>query len=167
MKRSALLPLLLLAWTATVCADEFTRQSLKDMKGVRLLIEVGQDSGLKEVTLQEEIAQRLTGAGLRLLDHDTWLATSGGQYLYVNVDALCPSTAAVCAYAIRVELRQDVLLARTPALKVHGATTWGSTRVGIAPTAAAGDRIRPSIDDLIDEFITDYQAVNTAPAPQP
>jgi hypothetical protein len=166
MKRVALLSLLL-AWTATVCADELTRESLKDMKGVRLLIEVEQNSGLQEATLQEELAQRLTRAGVLLLDHDTWLETPGGQYLYVNVDALCPSTAAICAYAIRVELRQDALLARATALKIHGATTWSSRRIGIAPKAATGDRIRPSIDALIDEFIADYQAVNPTPAQQP
>ena len=161
MKRIALLSLLL-AWTATVCADELARESLKGMEGVRLLIEVGQNSGLQEATLQEEIAQRLIRAGVPQLDHDTWLATPGGQYLYVHVDVICPSTAAICAYAIRVELRQDALLARATGLKVHGASTWNSSRIGIAATTAAGDRIRPSIDALIDEFAADYRAVNPA-----
>jgi len=165
MKRYALLFLLLLAWTAGACADEFARQSLKNLEGVRLLIEVGKDSGLQETTLQTGAEQRLTAAGIPLLDHDTWLATPGGQYLYVHIDVLCPNAGDICAYAIRVELRQDALLARAPTLKVHGATTWRSTRVGVAPTAEVSDRIRQSAIGLVDDFAADYRAANPDPAP--
>jgi len=160
MKRFALLSLLLLAWTVGACADEFIRESLQELEGVRLLIEVGKGSGLEETTLQTTAEQRLTAAGIPLLDHDAWLATPGGQYLYVHVDALRPDTGDICAYALRVELRQDVLLARAPTLKTHGATTWHSTRIGIAPKAEAGDRIRQSAIGLIDEFTADYRAAN-------
>ena len=165
MKRFALLFTLLLAWSSATRADEYTRETLKDLPGVRILIEtIDADlarAGLSEEQLQTDAARRLQEAGLQLLDRDAWLATPGGQYLYIAVDALPVVEADACAYAIRLELRQDAFLARAPEIKALGATTWRRNRIGFAPTTTAPDQILRSVGELIDAFTADYRTANT------
>ena len=163
MRRLALLAVLL-AWSSATRADEYTRESLIDLSGVRILIEtIDADltqAGLSEEKVQTDAARRLREAGLQVLDHDAWLATPGGQYLYMAVDALSVAAADGYAYSIRLELRQDALLARAPEIKALGATTWRRNRIGFAPAADTPDQILRSVGELIDAFIADHRTAN-------
>ena len=155
---------LLLVFTGASYAGEYGRESLEGMDGVRVLIE-GIDSkveedGLSENQLQIDVEQRLKKADIELLTHGAWLEAPGGQYLYVSVNALPEPRTGGYAYFIRVELRQDVLLARDPALKVIGATTWRQSRVGLVSAAAMPGKIRSSVGGLVDAFSGDYRTAN-------
>lgn len=154
----------LFVWTGASYAGEYGRESLEGMGGVRVLVE-GIDSevekeGLEEGQLQTDVEQRLQKAGIEVLTHDEWLETPGGQYLYVSVNALPEPRTDGYAYFIRVELRQDVHLARDPALKAIGATTWRQSRVGLVGAAAMPGKIRSSVGELVDAFGGDYRAAN-------
>jgi len=163
MKRMMMVAVLLF-WIGAGRADEYARESLEGMEGVRVLIE-GIDSdvekaGLKEAQLQADVEEQLRQAGIRVLAHGEWMQTPGGQYLYVSVNAVPEPRIDAHAYFLRVELRQDVFLARATSIKAIGAATWRESKVGIAPSDTMPRSIRASVDGLVGEFIADYRAAN-------
>ena len=156
--------LLLAASAATAGDDEFSRQSLKGLKGVGVLLEdlhadVEQD-GLNKTSIQTDVELKLRQAGITVLTQAERRAAPGGPFLYITVNTQQrPTAAGLYAYSISVELSQNVQLERDPTIQIVGATTWSVGEVG----TVGRDRlrgVRDGIKDLVDMFINAYLSVN-------
>ena len=152
--------LLLAASAATAGDDEFSRPSLKGLKGVYVLVEpleaeVERD-GLNQTSIQTDVELRLRQAGIKVLTEAERLAAPGTPFLYVLVNAKSGSP---YAFSINVELCQDVRLDRDPSMQISGATTWSVTAVGTVGRNNLRD-IRDMVKDYVDRFINAYLSVN-------
>jgi hypothetical protein len=152
--------LLVAASAATAQDDEISRQSLKELKGVVVLVEplkaeVEQD-GLTKTSIQTDVELKLRQAGIAVLTQAEGHAVPGGPVLYINVNT---SSGPLYAFSIRVEVCQDVRLDRDPSIRIIGATTWS-----VAGGGSVGRNnlrvIRDGIKDHVDQFINAYLSVN-------
>ena len=91
--------------------------------------------------------------------------TPGRPYFYVELlMANLPEGGSLglgCVYALRVELNQQVVLKRDPAVRFFpGVATWASNMMGVASKGSCVKAVRGTLDDLVDEFSNDYLAAN-------
>jgi hypothetical protein len=155
--------LLVAASAANAQNDEISRQSLKGLKGVFVLVEPlraeVEKGGLNKTSIQTDVELKLRQAGTTVLTEAESHAVPGGPVLYVNVNAQSSQNGLTYAYSIRVELNQDVRLDRDPSIRIIGATTWSVAGVGTVGRDNLRD-IRNSTKDRVDEFINAYLSVN-------
>lgn len=144
---------------------ELTQRTMSGLQGVRVIVEelqpniqkYAQRFNLTREQLQKEIEQRLTKAGIRVLNGDTWLKTPGRPALYVNVNTH-EYEKYWHAFGITVNLNQIVTPEANPKLKTL-ASTWDISMTGVANIGTL-NVIRSNVETLIDRFIHVYQAVN-------
>jgi hypothetical protein len=117
-------------------------------------------AGINDTTLAESATKIMSRANIVLTDHDQWLGSRGGTYLYVRANAVADQEASTAAYMAVVELRQDVQLIRDNAIHALGATTWRSSVLGVVPVSRLADQVRESMPRLIREFLAAYEAAN-------
>jgi hypothetical protein len=122
--------------------NALTRESLRDLPGVRVLIEAlpaaATRTGLTETHLQTTVMVRLRNAGVPILTAAAWRETPGTPLLYIQVQTV--NSAGAYAYAIRVQLFQQVVLARS--LLCTHAITWDTGSVGRVGGANARQTLR-------------------------
>ncbi|MGA2267560.1 MAG: hypothetical protein ABSH44_03720 [Bryobacteraceae bacterium] len=152
--------LLLAASVATAVDNEFTRKSLKGLKGVNVLVEPleaeVEQGGLTKTSIQTDVELRLRQAGITVLTDAENLAAPGSPYLYIVVLTF---RGPQYNYSIGVELCQSVRLERDPSIQIFGATTWSVA--GIGGVSRNNPRaIRDDIKDYVDMFINAYLSVN-------
>jgi len=147
------------AVVARAVDTEDTRQSLKGLKGIYVLVEElkpeVERAGLTEEAIQTDVELKLRLAGIPVLEDLANLASP--YYLYVAVSTNHMSDG-IWPFHISVELVQKVLLDRDRST-ISYSSTWstGSTgRVGKAKVRT----VRDSIKDLVDRFINAYLSVN-------
>ena len=89
----------------------------------------------------------------------------GSTHLYVNINTT-NSQSGLFACTIIVELNQIVRLDRNPNLSCP-ATTWNREITSIGRGKEMEMGVRNSLKGLVDEFISDYLAVNPKQANKP
>jgi hypothetical protein len=140
--------------------DESSRQTLRDLQGVHVVIESVnpkiKGDGLTKDRLRTDIQQKLQKAGIEVLSETENQTTPGRPYMYVNVNILKYRYFPAYIYNIRVEVVQDVYLVRLVDVKTGG-VTWSINTAGIAPKLRD---IRTSIENLVDYFTETYSSVN-------
>ena len=144
--------------------DAYMQQTLRGLPGVMvtvepLLSEVERD-GLLTAELRTEIEQQLRRAGIRILTAEERERTPGKPLFYVNITMWKGRHRGAMLYlfSIRIELQQEVFLARDPALR-RLVPTWHVGSVGMA----SADRLRSIhsfVSDFVTQFIHAYRAVN-------
>lgn len=96
------------------CADdEQTRETLRGLSGVAVLIEEltreAEQAGLTRTQLQTGVELRLRQAGIPVLTEQEWLRTPGRPFLYIRVGTfMSREMGGVFAFHIAVELHQRV-----------------------------------------------------------
>lgn len=140
--------------------NENTRQSLKGLRGLSVLVEALETeverNGLNKASIQTDVELKLRQAGIAVLTEAGSHAAPGEPFLYVNVST---SGGPLYAYSIEVEFRQTVRLDRDPSIKIFGATTWSVGGGGAVGQHSLRD-IRDGIEDYVDGFINAYLSVN-------
>jgi hypothetical protein len=131
---------------------------LRGLEGVhvvveRLKAEIEQD-GLFTSTLQEDVEMKLRMAGIKVLSKEEWLQASCAPYLYLFVDAFKHSEGYV--YRVQLSMREPVMIIRKR-MKAVASTLRIRDELGI--TASLSD-IREEAQDIVDEFIKAWRAVN-------
>ena len=145
--------------------SELTRQTLLGLKGVSVAVENPQSNiqkyaqrfGLTRDQLQKDIEQRLTKAGITVLNQEKWLQTSGRPVLYVVVNTH-EYEKYWYAYTIVVDLMQITTLETNPDIKTL-ASTWSINMAGIANIGTL-NTIKDDVNILVDRFIDAYLSVN-------
>jgi hypothetical protein len=170
LKYAALMGVLLsfLAVTGYAEDSEVTRQTLRGITGVQVVMEDLQPNLLKyekstknfpmqKAQVLRDVEQQLKNAGIRILSPDEWKNAPGRPILYVNINTN-ESEKYKFAYNIRVELRQLVSLVANPqVLSLTG--TWGMNITGVAHIGTL-DLIRKDLGVLLDRFIQAHASVN-------
>jgi hypothetical protein len=153
---------LALAATGYAIDIEYSRQSLKGLRGVCVAVadlrpEVKQ-AGLTVEMIQTDAELKLRLAGIRVLTADDCAKEPGQPLLLLNATVSGPPP--YWRFSVTVALSQMVQLIRDPAIVVP-ADTWSEVGVnGLAPAAAMPDMIRSGSKDLVDKFINAYLSVN-------
>ena len=134
---------------------ESERQTLKGLKGIRVLVENLEPevelTGLTRAAIQTDVELKLRLAGIPVLTQ------SGVPYLYVQVSFLTTSDG-YWPFHISVEFNQRVRLDRDRTI-VGSAITWSEVRFG-GTSKANVHMVRDTTKDLVDEFINAYLSVN-------
>lgn len=141
--------------------SEYSRQSLKNIKGLHVLVEdltqPTKELGFTKEKITRDVKARVEAVGIRTLTQNQNLSVKGQPYLYLAVSALHnPSANNLIVYYFRIELVQNVLLERDAGILVD-APTWSIHTIG------AVYRIKHVKDELkrfMDRFIRAYRSVN-------
>lgn len=141
--------------------EELQRPSLRDLNGVEVLVSISLPEGealdLTRSQLQSEVEVKLRTAGVRTLSSESSFDTPGSPFLYVKLSAFkADPSGYVCR--IDVDLNQDVILERDPAIRTV-ATTWQTGWVGLFPQLKMS-ALREPINSRLERFISDYLALN-------
>ena len=143
--------------------DEDTRTTLRNLSGVRVIIEsLGSDmegTGLSQQQLQTDVELQLRQAGLRVLTEE-WVQVPGRPWLYVNAQVLVIDND-LAVYSIRVEVNQDARLTAHDA--VADVATWDKGGIGATEMANLSLHVRNGLRDLVDAFIDAYLSANPPP----
>ena len=144
--------------------SEPNRASLRGLQGVKVLIEdlipEVERSGLTKDQLQSLVETKLRKAGIKALTQEECLAAPGEPYLYVNINLNTGKAGDdVYAFSIDIGVIQNVLLRRDPRQKTY-AVTWSTGGVGSIEKEFL-NRLRDSVEDLVNIFINVYLSVNT------
>ncbi len=136
--------------------------TLRGLEGVHVLVEKMQPDaerdGLISEGIQMDVELKLRKAGIRVLTFEERVSAPGSPYLYINVNAALNKTIQLYSFTINVQLKQDVYLARNPAIATK-ATTWSIEGTGGVGQQRLRD-IREQIADYVDTFINAYLAMN-------
>jgi Putative peptidoglycan binding domain len=150
--------------SGSYAADDIDSAPLRGQPGVRVLIEsfdpeIDRGGAIKQ-QLRTDVELRLRQAGVRVFTENEWM--QGIPQLYVNVNVILTADARGAAYNTRVAVDQNAhLVASASEIQV---TTWQRESIGITDRATMATRIRNSVRDLVDAFITAYLSVNPRPA---
>jgi hypothetical protein len=145
--------------------SELTRRTLLGIKGVSVAVENPQPNiqkyaqrfGLTRDQLQKDIEQRLTKAGITVLNQEKWLQTSGRPVLYVIVNTH-EYEKYWYAYTIIVDLMQITTLEASSDIKTL-ASTWSINMAGIANIGTL-NTIKGDVNALVDRFIDAHLSAN-------
>ena len=139
--------------------DADSRESLKDLSGVYVLMEGfpdgGKRAGFDRRTFQTDMELKFRMAGIKVLSKEERSATPGNPYLYVAVSTLAKDPGGIDPYWIRLEFNQDVRLSRDASVFLPAAT-WAVSGTGNGDVQDA----RNSAKDLVDQFINAWLSVN-------
>lgn len=138
------------------------RETLRGLDGVMVLVEELRPDivadGMTVNMVQNTAEERLRDANIKVLSEDELRDTPGFPYLYINFNSVKLPGESGYIYSINLELYQAVILDRDLDNKCL-ASTWETSLVGIAPASQAKG-LTSRISKLVDEFVSDYKAVN-------
>jgi hypothetical protein len=141
------------------------RESLRGLEGVYIIVmklpaEI-ESKGLTRKSLQEDVESKLKQAKIKVLSVKEALFTEGVPSLDLDVkisDLRHPSEkCSGYVYTIAVRLAQGVILSRDSKIVLQ-ADTWKVEDYG---QALKLDEIRSKVKNMIDTFVSSYQAANT------
>ncbi len=167
LSRSIAVVLGFFLWTAGVHAidSDVTRSTLSGIQGVNVVVEELQPNlqkyaskfGLQKEKVKADVEASLRNAGIEVLNYDQWLKAPGRPFLYVVINTH-EYEKYWYAYALKVELRQSVLLELNPSITTM-AGTWG---INMAGTTNVGklNTIKEGLNVLMAKFIEAYQRAN-------
>jgi len=144
------------------------KESLRELKGVTVTVRINPKAervGLVESQIRKDVEQQLRSAGVPLLGHPRDILIAGGRrvnsfppFLSVLVDVV-PQGAKARAYKVEIVVSQDAADPKDPRAKTS-VTTWRVTRAGTYNRHRLKE-VRRDIEIGVDQFISDYVAVNT------
>ncbi len=153
---------MLLCSTVAVRADddEYSRRSLAGLKGIAIFIpelppEVEQ-SGLMNSAIRTDVELKLRQSGIHIIGANEGDGLSA--VLTVGVEVL-PSGTGLWAYDVNVDVRQVVVLARDPSIRLPLNKTWSSGAFGTVGKLNVRN-LREQVKDQVDKFINAYLSVN-------
>ena len=139
---------------ARAARNESERQTLKGLKGVRVVVadmHPEAEPRLTRAVIQTDVEQQLRLAGIPI-DAASW------PYLFVRV-GIVPDIHGYWPVDIDVELHQGVLLQRDESIIVD-ASTWSVGTIAGVRKVDFRNYVRDSIKDKVDQFINAYLSVN-------
>lgn len=144
------------------------KELLRELKGVTVTVRINPEAervGLVESLIRKDVEQQLRSAGVPLLGHPRDILPAGGRrvnsfppFLSVLVD-VAPQGAKARAYKVEVVVSQDAADPQDPRAKTS-VTTWRVTKAGTYNRRRLKE-VRREIEIGVDQFISDYVAVNT------
>jgi len=144
--------------------DGIARASLKGLSGVTVVIEdIRPDAiqdGLSKEEIQTDVGLRLRMAGIKVGDAKASSLLAAGSFgmLMVTVNTLKHSQTEIYAYAVDIDLQQNVTLVRDTQIKIF-ASTWSFGNTGMVGASHLSS-VRDDVKDGVDKFINSWLSVN-------
>jgi hypothetical protein len=155
----AAIALTLICGMAYAIDNEISRQTLKGLKGVYVLVEPPLESvkkeGLTTDVIRTDVELKLRLAGIPVLSREECLKEPGHPCLYVDPHIM-KSNLGTYIYNTDLEVTQLILLERSHDIRTTAAT-WSIWTLGTTPNLRT---IRHDIKDQVDKFINAYLSVN-------
>jgi hypothetical protein len=139
------------------------KETLKDIKSMTIVIEdIKQpDATALQITkalIEKEVIQKLQQAGIKVEPFTD--LTSDLPWIYVNIHLMeHKELPGFYTFSLGLEVRQFVILKRIRRLSFN-ATTWNHRLLGMIRASDAVSTVRESLNQSMDNFVDDYQAVN-------
>ena len=114
-------------------------------------------------TLEEELAKRLTTAGVPTVAPDDCFKSVDQAAVVVWLKGSPSSSGRLYAYEVDISLQQGVALLRDPSYHVDNATTWENWKIGLCQSAALNTELRARAIELIDMFADIYKGEHLRP----
>jgi hypothetical protein len=149
--------LIVLPGTSRGVDNNWSRETLRGIKGVFLLVEVVEpeieSAGLTRGQIKADVELKLRMAGLNVLNPEEATKTPGRPWLalYPNIQI----TNGGYVYATMLNFYQDISLVRNNKRSI--ASTWSTASYGTTGSLA---NIRGKIKGLVDEFLSAWRSVN-------
>lgn len=142
-------------------SDEASRDTLRDLQGIYILVErlrpeIERTGKLTENQLRMGTELKLRKSDIKVLSLKESLRMPGMPYLYVYVNVFKSKHRSLYVYNITVALVQAVSLIRAPNVS-RLAITWSVSGIGAVREL---ERIRGRTEGLVDDFIDAYLSVN-------
>jgi hypothetical protein len=145
------------------------KEALRELKGVAVTVRVtpkAERGTLLESQIRADVEQQLRAAHIPLVLHPRDIVLAGGRrwnsfppFLSVLVDIRPKGGAEPRAYKVEVIVSQDAADPQEPRAKTS-VTTWSVTKAGTYNRRRLKE-VRRDIEIGVDQFISDYVAVNT------
>ena len=163
---SAIIWLLIAASGALAVDSPATRETLKGLQGVYVIVEEMQPNiqryavkpGLAKDQLQKDVESRLRQKGIRVLSREEWMKAPGKPVLYLAVNTH-ETEKYQYAYDIKVELQQVVKMEANPRINALAAT-WSMNMTGMADVGSL-NLIKGDVNVLVGRFQDAYLAANS------
>jgi len=155
------LAILMSATAAHGIDSEYSRQSLKNIKAVHVLVEdlteSTRNAGFRKQNILKTTQRKLRLAGIHYLTQNQYLRVNGQPYLHVALSALHDRSAGnLIVYYLKLELVQNVLLERDVAILVD-APTWSIDKIGATYRIK---QVQDELNDAIDRFVDAHRLAN-------
>jgi hypothetical protein len=152
---------------------EITRETLKGLPGVRVIVEAhtlykqraglsteqnAPIDGLSKDQIQTDVELRLRMAGIKVLTEAECNKAPGFPTLFITLIMAGSKEIDLYYYSLNIGLCQWVTLVRDPKISI-GADTWSSESIGSTGSNEIGD-VRNGIKDKVDKFINAWLSVN-------
>lgn len=131
--------------------------SLKDLDGVRVVVEEPVPSPFARETLRVRVEQQLRAAGIRVLGMGDF--PTGDPHLRISLTAAGRGGLVACD--LQVDFVQIVFMRRNPAVTFNRAQTWkADARIVFAAAGELADAAHAELQRQVDQFIADYEVAN-------
>lgn len=117
---------------------------------------------LTDAEVEAEVEFRLKKSGIRILFEQEALKLPGKPFLHIHIGAAKAADLPVYAISITGSVVQQVTLERNTSLS-GPAQSWSITAIGIARDQELAQRIKATLDSMVDRFTQDYRSVNPPP----
>ena len=139
------------------------KNTLKGIRGIQVVVEnlnpdIEKD-GLSQSTIQKDIEDKLSMAGIKVFSKDETRSEPGRPYLYILIQSYKQKNMGIYAVAVRISLKQLISLARDPSIVSHDDTWKAIATIGFVGEKSV-DSIRKVVQDHVDEFIKDFVSMN-------
>lgn len=119
----------------------------------------GEHSPVSGVRLRKDVIERLQMAGIEIVSDRVYFSYQGVPEFRVDLNIREDIEGKNWIVSVRVELSQDVLLAKNRTVTVSG-VTWRSELLFNAVPVTGPNYIEQATLGLVDEFTRSYQAAN-------
>jgi len=137
--------------------------SLAGIEGIEVVVETmtpAQEAiGLSERALRSDVEVQLRRAAVRVLSQAQQCGALPCLYIHVTTTNV-PGASRSTASFVHVGLQQLVTLSRDTSVALSVETWHALGRIGLAPSAQSADRVRDTVRNEVDQFITSYLNAN-------
>jgi hypothetical protein len=139
------------------------KETLRGIKAIFVAIEPirpeAEKFGLTQDKIRSDVELKLKRAGIKVLSKEEWLKTTGSPRLYININQVYNNQVGAFICDMNVNFNQKVNLTRNPEVSCM-ATTWWTSATGAVGGKEMEEKVRDTIKDQVDLFLSDYLAVN-------
>ncbi|MGE0447646.1 MAG: hypothetical protein AB7P99_20650 [Vicinamibacterales bacterium] len=131
--------------------------SLKDLDGVRVVVEEPVPEPFARDPLRARVEQQLRAARIRVLGMGDF--PTGDPHLRISLTAAGRGGLVACD--LQVDFVQIVFMRRNPAVTFNRAQTWkADARIVVTESAQLADVAHEELERQVAQFIADYRTAN-------
>ncbi|MGE4244307.1 hypothetical protein [Ramlibacter sp.] len=131
--------------------------SLKDLDGVRVVVEEPVPEPFARDPLRASVEQQLRAARIRVLGMGDF--PTGDPHLRISLTAATRGGLVACD--LQVDFVQIVFMRRNPAVTFNRAQTWkADARIVVTESAQLADAAHEELERQVAQFIADYRTAN-------